>query len=135
MEPVPATGHFGPVPVDLSFFPIFLIMKIFKFSVDLHRVLHKMPKDQFVETEYIGCDYIEKKFATAQVNKSDNLIYRIASDPTIRCNPIGFLVTESVTDPTARIPMHFRRYPTVGIVKYFPLLDLNRISLDFIGLH
>jgi hypothetical protein len=39
-------------------------MKIFKFLVDLHRIFHKMPKDQFVQAEYIDCDDIEEKFAT-----------------------------------------------------------------------
>ncbi len=39
-------------------------MKIFKFLADLHRFLHRMPKDQLVEAEYISCDYIEKKFGT-----------------------------------------------------------------------
>ncbi len=71
VEPVPVTGRTDPVParilyrsVELSFSSYFFYMKIFKLLADLYRIFHKMPKDQFVQTEYIGCDYIEEKFAT-----------------------------------------------------------------------
>jgi hypothetical protein len=72
MEPVPATGRSAVRPVKIGrpatgrliFFFLFFYTKIFKFLVDLQRVFHKMPKDQFVEAEYIGCDHREEKFAT-----------------------------------------------------------------------
>jgi hypothetical protein len=52
----------GDRPLDLSFFLYFFHMKIFKFLVDLNRILHRMPNDQLVEAEYTDCDHIEKKF-------------------------------------------------------------------------
>jgi hypothetical protein len=72
------TGRTAGLPVDRSkpvdrsrpatdrliLFFVFFYMKIFKFLGDLHRFLHRMPKDQLVEAEYISCDYIEKKFGT-----------------------------------------------------------------------
>jgi hypothetical protein len=57
-----STGR--PATDRLIFFFVFFYMKIFKFLADLHRFLHRMPKGQLVEAEYISCDYIEKKFGT-----------------------------------------------------------------------
>jgi len=53
-----------PATDRLIFFFVLFYMKIFKFLADLHRFLHRMPKDQLVEAEYISCNYIEKKFGT-----------------------------------------------------------------------
>jgi hypothetical protein len=75
-------------------------MKIFKFLADLHRFLHRMPKDQLVEAEYISCGYIEKKFGTG-----------------INYRPAGYRSTDRTGRPAGSVRSELFRPVPVPVMK------------------